>query len=161
LLIGFTRPTNEGSAARGAGSFAEEFSSPSPNERREAAAAADAADTRKNERREIMLAPVTNSIPRDSVNRVAEQSLKKRSRRLTDRPGIVGADPRRARCIRAFEGLRNPHKRRDFHQNIPLVAQRIRENISSTEEQSSREESRKRPSRALATVLTSRRETGG
>jgi hypothetical protein len=56
---------------------------------------------------------------------------------------------------------RNPHKHRDFHQNIPLAAQRNREIISSTEEQSSRGESRKRPSRALATVLTTRRETGG
>jgi hypothetical protein len=55
--MGLTRPRNEGSAAMGAGSFADGSSSAvSPIEGREAAAAAD---THRNERREIMLAPVT------------------------------------------------------------------------------------------------------
>jgi hypothetical protein len=57
LLMGLTRPRNEGSAAMGAGSFADGSSTAAaPIEGSEAAAAAD---THKNERREIMLAPVT------------------------------------------------------------------------------------------------------
>jgi hypothetical protein len=43
-------------------------------------------------------------------------------------------------------GFCNPHKHRDFHQKIPVAAWENCENIPSTEEQSSREESRKRPS---------------
>jgi hypothetical protein len=61
----------------------------------------------------------------------------------------------------SMQPSRIPHKHRDFHQNIPLVSPRNCESITSTEEQSSREESRKRPSRVLATALTTRRETGG
>ncbi|MGB7352395.1 MAG: hypothetical protein WBD06_01755, partial [Acidobacteriaceae bacterium] len=133
----------------------------SHNEGREAAAAADAADTRKNERREIMLAPVTNASARAAKTGLSKLGCKNVEEDYLIRLELWAGAARTADRPRRRRPSRNPHKHRDFHQNIPLAARPFCENIPSTEEQSSREESRKRLSRASATALTTLRETGG